>query len=257
MDWCFFKGDADGNYTASYVEGGVRQEFAFIQWEGKNYLAQTTYDYDKKSYDGIWLTSYENGTVKDSLWLHMVAAKGEEACHKEISYLAAEDYRSLQEFPLQYSEENPYLKVETIEGQDQPEGTAEIYNASQEEYRWQSDLDNDGEPENYEKNIWYPSNYWAVSHLSFYIKNAEEKGTLEENLNEIFSEEEGCALFLWVDETAFGNVTYLLFEDGLYDFHINGYLGSEECFEKLLRVDFRFDLDVQVEREAYRITGKG
>lgn len=58
----------------------------------------------------------------------------------------------------------------------------------------------------------------------------------------------------WVDKTEFGNVTYIAYEDGLYDFHVCGYLISEEGSTKLVQVDCYVETEVTLQNlhEEYR-----
>ena len=81
---------------------------------------------------------------------------------------------------------------------------------------------------------------------------------MEEEINdrvwELINEEEnnGIPKNLWVDESRYGNVIYLLFEDGLYDFHICGWLLSETEKEKLIQVTCRVQREVTEEVMAVR-----
>lgn len=243
----FFKGAEDGSYSLSYESGGLQEEFAFINWEGKNYLSRTTYNFDQKLFDGICIQSFQDGALADSIWLEITAKDIENADEIEVSFAADEKYRDMAE------ELCDFRRFTTIEGssenvvyisEDQPVGSAELYDKDAKGYKWQSDLDNDGEIEVYRKNIWYPSNYYARKCLEVEF----EEEALNDRIYQLASEEEGCPLLMWVDETEFGNICYILYENGLYDYYICSYLLSEESCQKLVRVDFRFENTVTVHR---------
>ncbi len=44
----FLKGQKDGSFVKTDVWENITQELIFIEFEGKNYLLETTYDYNKK-----------------------------------------------------------------------------------------------------------------------------------------------------------------------------------------------------------------
>lgn len=239
-----FRCMANGDYRVSYVDEGVQEEFDFLCWEGKNYLAQTTFDYNRKVYDGIRLTCFRNGIENDVCRLHIVPVQDEAGWHRETTFLAEDVYEKLCHFTIQYNGERLYPKTEFLipkEWGGYPLGTAERL----ENNYCTADLDNDGEAEQYWKSVWEPSNIYTAAQLIF----QSEDVSLEETVYELVCEEEGRSMLLWADETEFGNVTYVLYEEGLYDFYIVGYLGNMEGFEKMIQVDYHFELEIREERE--------
>jgi len=158
--------------------------------------------------------------------------------------LAEDVYEKLCHFTIQYNGERLYPKTEFLipkEWGGYPLGTAERL----ENNYCTADLDNDGEAEQYWKSVWEPSNIYTAAQLIF----QSEDVSLEETVYELVCEEEGRSMLLWADETEFGNVTYVLYEEGLYDFYIVGYLGNMEGFEKMIQVDYHFELEIREERE--------
>ena len=115
---------------------------------------------------------------------------------------------------------------------------------------WQRNIDNDGNKERYQVSLWQTTNYYTVDQISFH---AMEEG-INDRVWELINEEEnnGIPKNLWVDETRYGNVIYLLSEDGLYDFHICGWLLSETGKEKLIQVTCRVQREVTEEVMAVR-----
>ena len=110
------------------------------------------------------------------------------------------------------------------------------------EYSICSDLDNDGEIEEYNVSLWQTSNYYTVDHLNFLAKD-EEVGT---RIYDMMNEDEVNGIFknLWVDETDYGNVIYVIYEEELYDFHICGYLLSGTKDRKIIQVDCAVQTEV-------------
>ena len=227
VNYYFFKGTAEGSYELTDCQEKMKEEFAFINWEGKNYLARTTYEFTKKCVNGISLECYENGIFQGGVWLTITAKEGEEAHSIQTSYPGDEKYKSLA-YALAEISENYQI------GQKLPLGTAE--EEQEEGYTRSSDIDNDGEPENYSVSRWETTNYYTTDCMLF---KAEEE-EIEERIYNIISEEKtlGIPMNLWVDETEYGNVTYILYEDELYDFHICGYLFTETDSRKVIQTDY-------------------
>lgn len=105
-------------------------------------------------------------------------------------------------------------------------------------------MDNDGVTERYEVSVWQTTNYYTVDCLSF----RAEENELEESVRQLAGTEElGTPKGLWVDESEYGNVVFMLYEEGLYDFHICGYLLSGAAGRKLLQVDCLVQTEVTFE----------
>ena len=51
----------------------VTQELAFIEYNGKNYLIETSFDYNYKKYNGINVVAFENGLIYEKVYLTMTA----------------------------------------------------------------------------------------------------------------------------------------------------------------------------------------
>ncbi len=227
VDYCLFAGNEDGGYELTDRQEGIRQEFAFINWKGKNYLARTTWEFTKKLYNGISLECYDKGIYQGGVWLAIEPEKGHKARSISTSYVAKEQYRSLEGTLLEISKS--YEPGSSI----QP-GTAETVSKDEDVYyNRSSDIDNDGSVEDYRLSLWQTTNYYTVDHLEFKAiddENWEEMGS-------ILYEGEGAPMNLWVDETEYGNVIFVLYEDNLYDFHISGYQILAGGINKLIQVN--------------------
>ncbi|MBD5547146.1 MAG: hypothetical protein HDQ97_07090 [Lachnospiraceae bacterium] len=224
--FCLFKGTEEGKYSLTSREEGLKMEFAFINWEEKNYLARTTCEFTNKCVDGISLGYYEDGKYQGGIKLHITAKEGVNARSISTSYLEKEEYSSLAS------------SIETFAGKYQsgervPCGTAEENKDGN--YRRSSDINNDGEMEEYNVSLWQTDNYYTVDHLNFEAKEEEINNQVYDLMRE--DDVSGIFMNLWVDETDYGNIIYALYEDGLYDFHICGYLLTEAESRKLLQVD--------------------
>lgn len=232
-----FTGRDDGSYELTDVLEELQMEFAFIEWRGKNYLAKTTYNLSKKVYNGISLECYEDGSYQGGIRLAITPKEGEDCRKIETPYIKEEKYRSLEKNLLEFAKE--YHVDDRVEP-----GTAETEHDG-EEYQRSCDLDNDGEEEKYNLSFWMTTNYYTVDHIIIDIEEEEISDRVWQMINE--EEMKGIPMNLWVDETEYGNVIFILYEDGVYDFHICGWLMSEKSEEKLIQVDCQVQTEVTKE----------
>ena len=61
----FLKGQKDGSFVKTDVWENITQELIFIEFEGKNYLLETTYDYNKKYTNGFLISAFEDGVCRE------------------------------------------------------------------------------------------------------------------------------------------------------------------------------------------------
>lgn len=234
IEYYLFAGREDGSYELTDRLEELRMEFAFIEWEGKNYLAKTTWNFTKKVYDGISLECYEDGIYQGGVWLAITPKEGKAGREIQTSYLKEEKYRSLEEKLLEFAKE--YQAEERVEL-----GTAETEN-EEADYKRSCDIDNDGEIEEYRLYLWQTTNYYTVDNIYFEAKEEEIDTRVLGMINE--EEMKGIPLNMWIDKTEFGNVVFILYEEGLYDFHICGWLMSEIGEEKLIQLDCQVQTEV-------------
>lgn len=241
IEYYLFTGREDGSYELTDRLEELRMEFAFIEWEGKNYLAKTTWNFTKKVYDGISLECYEEGIYQGGVWLAITPKEGKDGREIQTSYLKEEKYSSLEEKLLEFAKE--YQAEDRVEL-----GTAETEN-EEADYKRSCDIDNDGEIEEYRLYLWQTTNYYTVDNIYFEAKEEEIDTRVLGMINE--EKMKGIPLNMWIDKTEFGNVVFILYEEGLYDFHICGWLMSETGEEKLIQLDCQVQTEV-----AKNILGK-
>lgn len=123
---------------------------------------------------------------------------------------------------------------EEIEDYKNVKGSAEqtVEENSKEALGFQCDLDNDGEMEEYGKNIWTTSNMGTVDGLSM---NGEEDEGLSQTKEAAFCKP--GAIMMWVDDWQGENIVTVMYRTGLEDFEIVGYLVDEEGYEQVYRIE--------------------
>lgn len=221
-EFAFFKGQPDGTfmYTGSYSH--VMEEFALICYEGKNYLCRTTYDYNKKMYDGLDLFYYEDGRRKESVYLYFVP----ETYQVQVKSYASEAYRDCAE--AYFTAEDCMEASDRINQGEAFLGSAETKG----EDGYSCDLDNDGEEESYSRYIWYPSNRLEYG----LIFQCEDVPMADEAIYK--SGQDGFPVIFWVEEADGENIMNVLYQmTGLYDFHIAGFVIGKEDYKQVYDIE--------------------
>ena len=227
-EFVFYKGKEDGSFERTGSYGHVMEEFAFITFEGKNYLCRTTFDYDKKEYNGFDLFCYRDGVRVEEVELRL--KPGEYNC--ELTDYANADYKAYVEVYL--NKESCLDFFAMVEDDQEIWGDAE---KPEEDYI--CDINNDGIAENYSKGIWYPSNISTQSILSFRCVNCPEIEAMVYN-----GEAEGMPMMMWVSAHEGKNITNILYRTGLYDFNIVGYLMEGDDYTQVYCVEAVTDYEV-------------
>ena len=227
VTYYLFKGTPDGHYILTDGQDSLQEEFRFIRWNEKNYLAKTTWNFEKKEIDGLSLECYENGRYQGGVWIAITAKEGRSGRNVQTSYLQNPSYQNLE--PVLEK-----LAMDYRSGSRLPHGTAEEEN-NEKDYNRSCDINNDGKTEQYRISLWQTTNFYTVDHLSIVPENTDDLAAIHSIVNA--DDTSGICMNLWVDKTDYGNITYILYEDGLYDFHICGYLISGAEYEKLIQVD--------------------
>lgn len=236
VTYYLFKGTSDGNYILTDAHKSLKQEFGFLRWKGKNYLAKTTYNFEKKEVDGLSLECYEDGQYCGGVWIAITAKEGSSGRSIQTSYLKDAAYQSLKS-ALET------LAAEYRSGSRLPHGTAEEEN-NERDYNRSCDINNDGSAEQYNISLWQTTNYYTTDYLSVIPENEDDLIAIYHMMTA--DDVIGICMNLWVDVTAYGNITYLLYEEGLYDFHIYGYLISGSEYQKLIQVDCHVQTEATV-----------
>ena len=118
-------------------------------------------------------------------------------------------------------------------------GSAEKTLEDNGEWNYMCDLDNDGELEYYNKEIWTSDNTYAVDCLSFY-SNLDEGVDL---LHRIIREQNGQAgrynaIMLWADEVENKNVVSVMYRTGEDTYSVIGYLVEGTDFSKVYQISY-------------------
>lgn len=229
-EFVFFKGQADGTYVRTSIYSHVMEEFAFITYEGKQYLCRTVFDYNKKQYDGFDLYYYENGKRVENVWLELVPQEYEVVITNEPQgvYAAYVEENLSPEKCLEYHA--------TVEEFDAITGNAE-------KDKWICDLNNDGVAEEYNKYIWTPSNMGTYACLTFDCETLPEAEDMM-----YYGETEGVPMMMWVDSVEGKNIVNVLYRTDLYEFLIVGYLMEGTEYEKLYCIEGTTEYGVSEQR---------
>lgn len=238
-DYIFLKGQPDGTYTETDRFSGVQQEFAVINYAGKNYLTQTSYHYSKKIYNGMTICCYENGTLMEKVNLRLVP----KAYHPQLAVCEKAYYRPLAEKVMADSGS----AKEAVDSYVMLTGSAEKRNPEGEDWEYSCDLDHDGVEERYNKHLWDSANIYYKEQLEL---DGEEEETLSLLREAISGNQYGNAnlpVMFWVDDYEGENIINIMYRTGLDDYDIAGCLLKESGYETLYRITVDVTYEVAVE----------
>ena len=224
VDYILFQGQEDGTYKQTDSFESVKEEFGVIAYKGKNYLVRTLYDYGKKFYNGFGVTVYEDGRHTEEVYLMLYPED------YDLTLIGCkEGYEDHAEDIMDHA----IMYDELVEDYECIVGNAEELAESDAGYKYVCDLDNDGEPEYYDKYIWTCSNMYTVDGLSFKIKDDEGSALIKETIGErCWKDEYYNPMMLWADEVDGETVVSVMSRTSLADFRIVGYVVSgSECRE--------------------------
>lgn len=205
----------DGNYILTNSFECLLQEFHIISYQGKNYLLMNTFNYYTKYPSGFDLYLYENGTLADGVnFYYDITDYNMEIKYEDSSFAGIEQIKK------------------TLTNKKMPEilerndgviyGTAEIIdNSGSDYYRYSADIDNDGNPEIYDKFMWYPSNMGTVMQCMYDFKDSLVFDDLWTRLSETVGE--GRLYTFWLDKIENKNILYLYVGENM-DFSLYAYL---------------------------------
>lgn len=234
------KGNSDGTYMmtdSSYTE--VAEELAFIDFEGKNYLLQTTFDFNTKISNGFKISCFIDGIVHERIFLRKDAVvynnninledKSLESIAKSCEKSGLNQYAyhvRYNDYIVQGSAER-ILKENEIK--DYPNENS--YSLKSNVF-YGADINNDGKEEIYSKDIFFTSTRGMVSHLQYTIYNMKTIDMIEKCLHEIT----GYPQMFWVEKSEEGNIVCFLFLDNLLDYTIYGYNITKDKVKEVFRV---------------------
>ena len=233
-EFVFYKGLEDGTYQKTSSFDAVKEEFAVISYDGKNYLCRTLYDYTKKIYDALSVACYVDGVRVQTAELTFFPEKYD----IKLAECTDEKYRAFAE---NIFENSLYFKAE-IDEYKNIDGSSEE-KLSSKEYEYRCDLDNDGVAEQYHKSIWLPSNIGTSECLEFY-----GDGEKIEYVKDALSAAEGRPIMMWVESFAEKNIINVISLTGLHDFEITGFLliGAEYTSIYCITAEVTYGVDKEI-----------
>lgn len=252
----FFKGQEDGTYEEASVYPDIMREFAFIEWDGKNYLLQTDFDYALKEVNGLVVACYEDGEEVETIELTQ-EIKDYEA---NVVFVG----RGYQNLVDQWAEKGKggFLSEDTY-GWEMPIGSSEqelkevpkgLRSAAvfYEGKGYAADIDNDGIDEWYVKNIFYPSSMGTQAFLECYITHEAPPQKIVDLESCWELEYEGVPLLFWVEyvEGIHGQIVCLMCYDGLSTNRLYGYLIQGEKITTVFEVEYKGNIGI--ERRIWR-----
>ncbi|MDE7267918.1 MAG: hypothetical protein K2N89_10680 [Lachnospiraceae bacterium] len=221
-EYVFYKGQKDGTYQKTSSYDAVKEEFAIITYDGKKYLCRTLYDDSKKKYIGFCVAYYVDGVQVQATELTFSAEKYD----IRLTECAGEKYRAFAE--------NIYEKSlsfkEMIDKHIKIDGSSEEKLPLETQYRYQCDLDNDGEAEQYNK-------YILESNMGTYEKfHFNGKGEEVEYIDDALRAVEGTPTMMWVEPLGEENIVNVISSIGLHDFEITGFLLNGAEYTSIYRI---------------------
>lgn len=236
----FLQGQKDGSFRMTYVDEDVTQELCFVEYNQKNYLLETDFDYYKKDTNGFIVSCYENGELYEKAYINKVA----DSYVPEIAFVE-DGYDKLAQSTAELGKKG-FLKEDSYEWLVL-EGSGEKIVATPEELKDEvsaktvfcSDLNNDGQTEWYSKYIFYPSSMSTIVYLEdkLFFSDKQEKDML---LYHYDLEYEGIPLMYWIEhvEEKDRQIVCLLCYKGLSKNMVYGYLIEGENVSKVMEIDY-------------------
>ena len=238
----FLQGQKDGSFKKTYENEGITQELCFVEYDHKNYLIETSFDYNKKCSDGFILSCYEKGELYEKAYINKVA----DSYVPEIAFVE-DGYDKLAKSTAELGkkgfikEDSYYFEWLVLEG------SGEEIVATPEELKDEvstktvfcSDLNNDGQTEWYSKYIFYPSSMSTIVYLEDKLFFSDKQGK-DMLLNYYDLEYDGIPLMYWVEhvEEEDRQIVCLLCYKGLSKNMVYGYLIEEENVSKVMEIDY-------------------
>lgn len=250
-EFVFFKGKKDGTYEQTSLYPHMHEEFAFLQYEGKNYLGRTTFDFGRKVYDGFEIYEYQNGERIERVRIRQVL----DSYQDSISQVS----QPYQKLIGQMRKQGMKYYQNVVRDYSEITGSAE----TEQDEMYVSDYNNDGVMECYDKYVWLCSSNSAMNYLSLteYEMPEPESEVSEEGSEElkekvipnasVLSEvvySKDVAMMMWVEKSSEGNVVCVLSQPGLYDLNITGYLIKGEDYKEVFSLDYVPKIKVETKR---------
>lgn len=239
---CFLQGRTDGSFQCTWEDDGTTQELGFVHYGDTTYLLETAFNYDTKIADGFIVNLYQNGDIVECLSLKKVM----ESYEPNIVY-QSEGYEKAAE---KYGEEG----IDTLEDGEFHQGTAEA--AVDQDYprTYCSDLDNDGELEQYWRSVFLPTNIYTRKFLQHGLYTGNDSEGESVSILETYGlKYEGVPELFWVDCIGDKNILILsCYRQDVDEKLLYGYLIEEDTATTVLEIDY-----VGIPTLKYEIYTKG
>lgn len=239
------KGNTDRSfYKTSYIED-VTQELAFIKYSGKNYLIETSFDYNYKKYNGINVAYFEDGQIYEKVYLTLTADE------YNATIVSLEDkYRALAEKASDIAQEHydiADMDAEILTGDAETAINEVDYKSYKKDlhfldYNWfSSDLNNDGINEIFTKGIFETSTLRTSRCLqdALITDTIPESGVYPEIFKYYNIAVKGTLEMFWVSTVDCENIINLITYNSITDYAVNGYLVKGESVLKVYEVNFK------------------
>ncbi len=241
----FLKGQEDGSFQCTSDIDGTTQEIAFVSYEGKNYLLETSYNYNQKEYDGFIVSLYEEGEVIETISIKKMmfsyepeviyCMEGYEKLAKDCAEAGEKGFRKEYNYDIwDYRIGNAEEKEEDWDSVCERLG----WDASWREDVFSSDLNNNGKEEWYLKGISYPSTLNTICYLNEKLFLEEYPGEEKSILDTYQLEHEGVPLIFWIDEVNGKRVVCLLCYKAMKREMVYGYLIENDNVNKVMEINY-------------------
>lgn len=235
-EYALCRGDGTGVYkrtdigTEDYVRG---EWFCVMCWEGKNYVCHRK---GGRNGAGLIVEGYLEGELAETVSFNLVPGKQTDSvifCEDGYRKMAE---RELEKAPRIYDRTKKHsMAVGDVEQKVESERNAWEY----EEFL--CDIDNDGTVEKYKKDyIDYP-----VDFLYFEMEDSKRELAVIPECRD----EAGREIMMWVDACDVKNIMNVLYDTGLYEYMVEGFLVDETggC-SRLYAIERKTEPEVEVVR---------
>ncbi len=209
-----YRGSETGEFILTSSLECSYQDYKVISYQGRNYLLMKDFDYNTKYASGYTLYLYQDGILADGMSFRFDIEDYEmKIAYESSSFGGIEQMKDTlcnKDLPDVLNNNNGVI-----------DGTGEIIDNSNTDYRYSCDIDNDGSPEYYNKSMWYPSNMGTVMECSYNFKDSKILDDLCDRLEEEMGE--GRLYTFWIDKVDDKNIMYLYYGNNL-DFTLFAYL---------------------------------
>lgn len=245
------KGNQDGTFSETSNTMDVTQELAFIKYKEKNYLIETSFNYNYKQYNGFNVVYFEDGQIYEKVYLTLTADG------YDISTHTIEDkYKPIAQEALDISKDKydiADLDAEIITGEAEISLNQEDYESYENEmymqdYNWLScDLNNDGIDEIYTKGIFFTSTIHTVTNLQSAILTdyLPELDRYPDILRYCNIKAEGTLVMFWVSTLDNRNVINMITYRDITNYAVKGYIVNKDEVLQVYEVNFTGNRKVQ------------